>query len=172
MLRLTARLLKVLNSETEPSQISLAFCFALISGLTPILSIHNLIVLLLALILRVNLSAFILGSLALSGVAYILDPLFHNLGMAVLTAGIFEGLWKSLYNSTIWRIEKFNNSVVMGSIIFSMVLFIPVFLVSNMLIRKYREHILGWVRKSRIAQAIRASKFYNIYSSVSGWRDN
>ena len=172
MLRLTARLLKVLNSGTEPSQISLAFCFALIAGLTPLFSLHNIIILLLALILRINLSAFILGLLAFSGVAYVLDPLFHNLGMAVLTAAIFEGLWTSLYNSTLWRIEKFNNSVVMGSLIFSLLLFIPFFLISNMLIRKYRENILEWVRKSRIVQAIRASKLYNIYSSVSGWRDN
>ena len=61
MLRTIAKLLKVLNSETEPGQISLGFCFALVAGLTPIWSLHNVFVLLLVLLLRVNLSAFLLG---------------------------------------------------------------------------------------------------------------
>ena len=61
MLRAIAKLLKALNSESNPVQISLAFCFALIAGFTPLLSLHNLLVLFLVLILRVNLSAFILG---------------------------------------------------------------------------------------------------------------
>jgi uncharacterized protein (TIGR03546 family) len=172
MLRLISRLLKVLNSETEPSQISLALGFAMIAGFTPILSLHNIVVLFLVVTLRVNLSAFILGLSLFSGIAYLLDPLFNTLGLTVLTAGKLENLWTALYNSPVWRMEKFNNSIVMGSIIVSLVLFIPVFLISNLLIRKYREYILEWVQKSRIAQVIRASKFYSVYRSVSGWRES
>ena len=44
-MRLILKLIKVLNSETEPSQISLGLCFGLIAGLTPVLSPHNIIVL-------------------------------------------------------------------------------------------------------------------------------
>ena len=44
MLRLIARFLKVLNSETNPGQISLGFYFAMVAGLTPLLSLHNLVV--------------------------------------------------------------------------------------------------------------------------------
>ncbi|MFM8550831.1 MAG: DUF2062 domain-containing protein [Nitrospiraceae bacterium] len=53
-----ARLLAVLNSETHPGQISLGFCFAMLAGFTPFLSLHNLLVLLCVLVLRVNLSPF------------------------------------------------------------------------------------------------------------------
>jgi hypothetical protein len=57
----------------------------------------------------------------------------------------------------------------MGSFAFAVVFFVPLFLLSNVLIRKYREHVLSWVRKTRIMQIITASKFYGIYQKVSGW---
>ncbi len=169
MVRTVAKLLRVLNSETEPGQISLGFCFALVAGLTPLWSLHNLVVLLLVLILRVNLSAFLLGLLFFSGLAYLLDPLFHRLGLALLTAGSLEGLWTSLYNTTLWRLERFNNSIVMGSLVFSLVVFVPFYLLSNMLIRRYRAHVLSWVQKTRLMQMFRASKLYNAYHSISGF---
>ncbi len=169
MVRTVAKLLRVLNSETEPGQISLGFCFALVAGLTPLWSLHNLVVLLLVLILRVNLSAFLLGLLFFSGLAYLLDPLFHRLGLALLTAGSLEGLWTSLYNTTLWRLERFNNSIVMGSLVFSLVVFVPFYLLSNMLIRRYRAHVLSWVQKTRLMQMFRASKLYNAYQTISGF---
>lgn len=167
MLRLIAKFIKILNSETEPSQISLAFCFSMIMGFTPILSLHNLFVLLLALILKVNLSAFILGTIIFSGMAYLIDPLFHWIGFTVLTTSSLKGIWTIFYNSTLWRLERFNNSILMGSLIFSLFLFVPLYLFTNYLIKKYREELLSWVRKTRLMQILKANKFFKIYSSVS-----
>ena len=169
MLRMIAKVLKVLNSETDPGQISLALCFAMIIGLTPFLSLHNLLVVFLVLLLRVNLSAFILGWGFFSGVAYLLDPLFSWIGLKVLTAYILEGFWTALYDITFCRLAKFNNSIVMGSLLFSLIFFIPIFLLSNMLIRRYREHVLSWVRKTRIMRALKANRLYTLYQAASGW---
>jgi uncharacterized protein (TIGR03546 family) len=171
MISTIAKILKVLNSETAPGQISLALCFALIVGLTPLYSLHNLLVLLLILFLRVNLSTFIVGWIFFSGIAYILDPIFHRIGLALLTTASMEGLWTSLYNITIFRFLKFNNSIVMGSVLFSLVFFLPVYFLSNILISKYRDHILAWVRKTRLMQLLKGSKLFQAYETVSGWRE-
>ncbi|GJL69388.1 MAG: hypothetical protein NPIRA06_20230 [Nitrospirales bacterium] len=170
MIKLLARLLRVLNSETEPGQLSLGLCFAMIVGLTPLLSLHNLFVLLLVFILRVNLSAFLLGLALFTGMAYLLEPLFHLLGLTVLTAPSLEGFWTSLYQSVWWRLEHFNNSIVMGSLVFSVSMFVPVLLLSNILIRRYRQHVLVWVQKTRIMQMFKASKLYQTYETFSSWR--
>jgi uncharacterized protein (TIGR03546 family) len=169
MLTIVAKIFKTLNSETEPFQISLALCLAMIAGLTPLWNLHNLIVLLLVLILRVNLTTFILAWLGFSGIAYLLDPVLHAFGFHILTADALRGVWTSLYNSTLWRLSNYNNTLLMGSLIMSLGLFVPLFFLSNIFIRKYREHILAWVMKSRIVQALKASKFYGIYQSVSDW---
>ena len=169
MIRTVAKILKVLNSETDPGQISLALCLAMVAGFTPFVSVHNLLVLFLVLILRVNLSTFLLGLAAFSGLAYLLDPLFHRLGLAVLTANSLEGFWTSLYNSTFWRLTRFNNSILMGSFLFSILFFLPLYFLANYLIHQYRVQLLGWVRKTRIMHAFTASKFFSIYQSASGW---
>ena len=169
MLKMIAKVLKVLNSDADPSQISLALGFSLVSGLLPFLSPLNLLVLLVVFLLRVNLSAYFLGTALFAGIAHLLDPLLHPIGLALLTAAPLEGLWTVLYNSTLWRIQRFNNSVVMGGLVFGVLCFVPLVLLSNVLVRKYREHVLAWVRKTKLMQAITASKFYDIYSRVSGW---
>jgi hypothetical protein len=38
-----------------------------------------------------------------------------------------------LYQSTLWRLQRFNNSVVMGGIVASFLLFVPFFFFSNYL---------------------------------------
>ncbi len=159
MIRTVYKLVRIISSETEPGQISLGFAFALIAGFTPLVSLHNLLVLFLILVLRVNLSAFLFGLAFFSGVAYLLDPLFHRIGLAVLTAGSLEGLWTALYNSTIWRLERFNNSIVMGSLIVSVLLFVPFYLVSNQLILKYREHFLAWVQKTKLIHVLNIMRY-------------
>lgn len=171
MIRLIAKTLKILNSETEPGQISLGIAFGMVAGITPLMSLHNLLVLLLVCMLRVNISTFILSTTVFTGIAYAVDPLSHAVGLAVLQAGSLEGLFTSMYNNVLFRIEHFNNTIVMGSLVIAVVLFVPVLLLGNVLIRKYREHILAWVMKSNLMKAFTASRFYGIYQKVSGWRD-
>ncbi|MFW5902183.1 MAG: TIGR03546 family protein [Thermodesulfobacteriota bacterium] len=170
MLTLLAKLIKVLNAEAAPGQISAALCLSMIFAFMPFLTLQHLLLLLLALVLRINLTGFILGWLVFSGIAFLLDPLFHSLGMAVLTADALSGLWSGLYESGILRLTRFNNSIVMGGLITALVLALPVYFASNALIRRYRAHVMTWIQKTRIAQMIKGSRLYSVYQSISGWR--
>jgi len=169
MLRLIAKILKVLNSEGDPWQISLAAALGMVAGLTPLWSLHNIIIVFLALVLRVNLSTFI-GALAVfSGIAYAIDPVFHSVGLAVLTSEGLKETWTAMYQSPLWLLERFNNTIVMGSLLCSLAAFIPFFFLMQLFVRKYREHVLVWVKKTRIMRMFQASKIYSIYQRVSGW---
>ncbi len=170
MLRLIARLLKVLNSESEPAQISLAVCLSMIVGFTPTYSLHNIFILLIVLLLRVNLSAFILGYVLFSALGYILDPIFNLIGLKLLTSTALRGLWEWMYSSTILRVERFNNTIVMGGLVVSLLLFLPLYKVINMGILKYRKYALEWIQKTRLAKIIKASKFFQVYRSISRLR--
>ncbi|MDH3973957.1 MAG: TIGR03546 family protein [Deltaproteobacteria bacterium] len=172
MLSIFAKLLSILNSETAAWQISLAFSFAMVAGLTPVAGIHNLFVLFLILILRVNLSSFIFGLVIFSGLSFILDPLFHHLGSAILAAASLQDLWTSLYNNPFMRLTRFNNTIVMGSLALSLFLFIPLFFLFNFLIKKYRETILEKIRNTKVMQLFKASKFYKVYEKVSYLRSS
>lgn len=169
MIDIIARLMKVLNSETAAGQLSLAACFAMVMGFTPLWSLHNLLVLLLVCTIRVNLSMFIVSWGVFSAIAYLLDPLFHTIGLAVLTVESLKGLWTEFYGNVWFRLDGLNNSITMGSLITSLLLFVPVLLLLNFAIRNYRDHLLAWIKKTRIAQVLGASRLYKAYQTVSGW---
>ena len=59
VLEFLTKLIKILRSEISPNQISWGFVFGMILGLTPIMSLHNLIVVILIIILKVNLATAI-----------------------------------------------------------------------------------------------------------------
>jgi uncharacterized protein (TIGR03546 family) len=166
-MRTILKLIKALNSETDPLQISLGLCFGLVAGLTPLLSLHNLVVLLLVLLLRVNISSFITATLFFSGVAWAIDPLMSRIGLALLGADALEGLFTSFYNITVMRLSRFNNSIVMGSLALSLALFVPALFVFMFLIRQYRERIMTFVNRLKVVQALKASKFYRMYDALS-----
>ena len=169
MFNMIARLIKVLNSETEPGQISLAACFAMIMGFTPLWSLHNWLILLLVFIVRVNLSTFIVAWGVFSAIAYLLDPFFHAIGLSILSAESLKSVCTALYTNIWFRLDGINNSITMGSLIISLVFFLPVLFLLNFAIHKYRDHLLAWIKKTRIAQMLGASKLYQSYQAVSGW---
>lgn len=171
MLGILARILKVLNSETAPAQIAAAVLLALFMGLSPLGSPHNLFLLLLVLVLRVNLSLFLVSLALFSGIAWLLDPLAHTLGLALLQAGALEGLWTTMYNTGFWRFLGFNNTLVMGQLVMALALAVPVFFGVTFLVRNYRDHMLEYIQKSRLMMMLKGnkwgSKFYAIYTSLN-----
>lgn len=165
MLGQITKLIKAFNSDVAPEQISLGIAFAMIVGFTPLWSLHNLLVLLLVMVLRVNGAAFMAGFALFSLVGYLLDPLFHRLGYFLLKLDALNGLWVMLYNSTLWRIENFNNTIVMGSLVFSMVFFVPVYLGSIWLINNYRDHIMAWINKLKLTRFLKIQNWATKISS-------
>jgi hypothetical protein len=55
----------------------------------------------------------------------------------------------------------------MGGIVCAVICLVPMVFVVNMLIRKYRDHVLVWVKKTRLMQFFLASKLYAIYEKIS-----
>ena len=133
--------LKLLNSEQAPHQLSLGFGFAMIVGFTPTVSLHNLVILFLLLILRTNISAFLLGWALFSLLGLLLDPLFHPLGHSLLSQNGLQEFWTGMYNNSFWRIAHFNNTILLGSVLISVLAFMPLFFLSNYLIKLYRVRL-------------------------------
>ena len=172
MITLLAKLLKVLNAEADPGQISAALCLAMFFAFMPLMTLQHLVLIFLVLVLRVNITGFILGWMVFSAVAFIIDPLLHAVGMTVLSAGALEGFWSTLYDSGFWRLTGFNNTIVMGGFVTALVLVVPLYFLFNFLIRRYRQHFLAWIQKTRLAQMVKGSRIYAAYQTVSGWRSS
>ena len=163
-LKLLQSLISTLNSEGTPRQIAAGFALGAALGLTPIVNVHNLLVFAAALLLNVSFGAFLLGWTIFVPLGFILDPLFHAIGLALLQAPALTGLWTALYNVPGVPLTNFDNSVVLGSFVSWVVLWLPIYFLSRWLVTRYRVHVYERLKKTRFFQAVGASKLYNYYT--------
>lgn len=167
IMRYFAKLLKALASEASPGQIAGGIILGMIIGLTPIFSLHNLFIVILILVLKVNIGMAFLSFAIFSGVAYMADPLFHSFGVWLLELESMQQTWTNMYNNEWWALTKFYNTVVIGSFATAAVLSIPAFPLFKYGVLQYRKHIHAKVQKWKVVQAFKSTKFYTVYQTVT-----
>ena len=168
MFTLLAKILSVLNSDAAPNQIATAVALAMVAGFNPILSLAGLLILILIISLRVNLATFFALFAVFGVLSLALGPLFALVGENLLTQASLQSFWTQLYQSYWFRLSALNNTHVMGSLLVSLVLYLPVFLIAKWAIVKYRAAFKAFVEKFKVIQSLKASKFYRIYETVHG----
>ena len=161
-----AKFLKAMNSNSHPLQIGLAMAFGMVWGLTPLMSPHNLFILLLMLLLKLNFSAFTLGWTIFTGLAYLLDPVFHQLGLFILESEALKSTFTQMYNDWFWRWLDFSNTVVMGSVVFCLISLLPVALLMTWLVTLYRRKLLGFIDKFKIVKLLKSTKIWTLYKRL------
>jgi uncharacterized protein (TIGR03546 family) len=164
LLKLLQSLIKTLHSEGTPCQIAAGIALGAALGLTPLMNLHNLVILGALAVFNVSFGAGLLGWALFVPVGFLLDPIFDGIGRALLLEmPALRPLWTSWYNMPILPYTNFNNTVVLGSVVGWMVLAIPIFFLARLGVLRYRATIGERVQRSRFYQAITASKAYNVY---------
>ncbi len=163
-LKLIKKFIRILNADATPGQIAGGIALGSIIGLTPFWTIHNLVILILIVIIKVNFtSAFF--SIAIFGmIGWLLDPLANRLGYYLLVkAEGLRPLWTYLYNIPVAPLTRFNNTLVLGTFLISLLLFIPLLLLTRKGVQYYRLKLKARLEKMRFLQILKASKLYSWY---------
>jgi len=163
LLKLLQSIFSTLHSEGSPRQVAAGLALGAALGLTPLVSLHNLLVFALLCLLNVSFGGGMLGWALFMPVGFLLDPLFHRIGLLLLELPALRPLWTSWYNAPIVPYTNFNNSVVLGSVLVWLGLLGPIYLLGRAGVGRYREHYAPLVEQSRLYRLITATKLYNIY---------
>lgn len=164
MLTYFVKVFKVINSEQSPGQIAAAISFACIVGLTPLLSLHNLLVLLIVLWFRVNLTIFFVAWPLFSLFGLMLATPAQSLGGSILQAEALLPMWESFYNTLIGRWSNFYYTGLIGSLVIAIPLAIICYPISKLLIVQYRAKWMSKLEKYKVFQILKTSKFWQLYS--------
>ena len=162
-LKLLQSMIKALNSEGRPGQVAAGIALGACLGLSPLLNIHNLVIVLIAMFVNVSLAGFSLGWSLFLPVGFLLDPLFDVIGEALLSAPGLAPLWTWCANTPIVSLTNYNNTIVLGSVVFWIVAWLPIFFAAKYGITRYRAHIYERLKKTRAFQAVQASNLYRVY---------
>jgi len=164
-IKILKKIIKALGSESSPNQLALGFAFGMILGLTPFWSVHNLLLLFILVLVKINLSSVLLGTLVFGLIAPLFDNMFHSIGLVFLQCEILNGLWQVLYASTFFVIAKFNNTIVMGSLVSSIILFVPVFFGFKVFSIFYKNTLYPKIEKWKITKVLKGSKLFSLLST-------
>lgn len=163
LLSLLQSMVKALNSEGRPGQVAAGIALGACLGLTPLMNLHNLVVVLLAMILSVSLAGFSLGFTVFVPIGFLLDPVFDLIGTKLLAAPSLAPMWTAFANTPIVSLTNFNNSVVLGSIVFWILGFVPIYFLAKWGVTRYRETLYQRLIKTKVFQAVKASYAFKVY---------
>jgi len=163
LIKLIQSLFGALHSEGTPGQLAAGIVLGSFLGLTPLLNLHNTLVFALLVLLNVSFAGGMLGWALFIPIGFLLDPLFDWIGHSLLLAPSLRELWTSCYNTPIVPLTNFNNTVVLGSLVFAGLFAVPLFVATRLAVIRYRATIGERVRQSRWYRAVMASKVYNVY---------
>src|SRR5207237_1960721 len=85
ILKFLQSLLKTLHSEGTPGQIAGGIALGAALGLTPLMNLHNAVVIVLLCMINVSFASGLLGMAIFTPIGFILDPIFDRFGHWNLT---------------------------------------------------------------------------------------
>lgn len=159
--------LKLLNSDTDTNPLATGLSLGLVLGFAPFLSIQTLLVIFFIFIFRVQIGAAFLSAFFFKFVAYCFDYPAHILGKAVLENDSLRPLFVSMYNMPLVPMTRFNNSIVMGSMLVSILLLPLAFVGFKAAILKYRATVVARFKDTKLWKAFAATKVYEWYSKYN-----
>jgi uncharacterized protein (TIGR03546 family) len=163
LLKQIFNLIRLLHSENGTTQIAWGLTLGTFLGFSPFFSLQTFLILIVLLIFRVQFGAAFLSAFFFKFVAFLIDPIADILGRYVLEAVTVRDLWTTLYNIPLVPYTRFNNSIVMGSFFFALLISPFMYWGFQYLIRKYRDHVVKRFENSKAWKAFKASKFYVWY---------
>lgn len=170
-LQILSKFIKILREGQTPRQVAGGFALGSIVGLSPSLTLQGLCIWVIIFVLDVNLSAAFLGFTLFALIAYLLDPLFHQLGyMLLVQIDSLQDIWTVLYNAPLAPLTRFNNTLVLGSLVAALVFSPAVYFGMKRFVIAYRTHLLSKIEKWKVYRVISKSSIVRWYQKLRDLR--
>ena len=156
-------LFRALNSDGTPGQVAMGMALGLAFGLTPLLSLHNVLVLVVAMMTTVSFPGVFLGWAVAVPLGFMFDPIFDRVGMALLMNDSLAPFFVWVVNTPGVALSRLNNTIVLGSLFVWLIALIPSYFLFRVLVDRYRAHVYARVQQWKVVQVLKTSKVYSFY---------
>lgn len=172
-----ARIIASLNANRRAGEIAAGVAMGVLLALMPGMNLLWLVIFLATVFLKLNLGVELLILAVLKPLAPLADPWLHSLGLTLLTMGGLQEFFTALYNVPLLPFSRFNNTVVMGALVAGILAWVPLFLLTRVVVRIYRKRIHPRLAESKVVQAFQripivsklinlTRRFQRIYAAV------
>ena len=154
MLKYILKLFKALNSNSHPGEIAHAICLGLLLGFLPKGNLLWILAFIFIFFVRINKGAWFLMILVASLLTDVLDPFFDTVGWYVLHLPSLTPVFSTLLEIPFVGFTQFNNTIVMGSLVVGLGVYIPVYILSRILIMVWRKFAVPVISQSKLVKAL------------------
>ena len=154
MIAPVVKLFKALNTNSHPGEIAHAASIGILLGLVPKDNALWYILFVFFLFVRIHKGTLVLSILLGTLIAPFFDPLFDELGYTVLTFEAFKPAYGNLLELPFVAFTKFNNTIVAGSVTASLILYIPVYILTRFLVFIWRKFVAPALSQNKLVQVL------------------
>ncbi|GMO45626.1 MAG: hypothetical protein Ta2G_00560 [Termitinemataceae bacterium] len=154
MIKEIAKLLIALNGNVKKTQIAAGFSWGLLLGLLPAGNAFWIVLFVLSLFFKHNQGAKIFVMAIIKLAAPLSAVLLDKLGWAVLHIDALQPLFTAMYNMPFVPFTKFYNTLVAGGFVAGLVLWLPLFVCTVLLIPVYRNTIFPKFVNSKVYKTV------------------
>lgn len=155
MLTPLIRFFQALSNNTSPGQIAHGFALGMILGFLPKDNALWILIFVFAFFLRIQRGVFSFSVIIGALIAPFLDPYFDYVGYYILADARLEDLFRKMVNIPFVAFTKFNNTIVMGSFVCGVALYIPLYIISRIFTFVWRRYVARYARKLGFLTALK-----------------
>lgn len=168
MLKPLITLINALSSNTHPGAIAHAFACGMLLGFMPKENLLWIILFVFILFMRIQRATYTLSLIVGALLAALLDPFFHTVDCWILSLDSMEDFYAYLLDIPFVAFTKFNNSVVMGSLVCGIIAYIPFYLFGRLFVWLWRKYLAEGVRRLKVVRVIKQIPLIQKLSSLTG----
>lgn len=140
----------VFTGGGSPQAIAFGCAMGMMVGLLPKGNLTAAAISMFVLATQANLAAAALSGTFFTWASIWTDPLAHRLGSSILTLPTWQKSFARLYELPLMPWTALNNTVVLGSLVLSLVLFYPVYRLTWLLFNRHHAPITEKLQEYRI----------------------
>ena len=141
MIKYVTSFFKSINANAHPGDIAHAVALGLFLAILPKNNLTFTFLFFLSIFIRINKGAFFISFILFGFVTPFMDVLINNIGFWAVQLSFLRPIFIALENIPFVALFKLSNTMVLGGIIWGLILYIPVYILTRIIIAKYRKYM-------------------------------
>lgn len=141
MIKYVTSFFRAINANAHPGDIAHAVALGLFLAILPKNNLTFTFLFFLSIFIRINKGAFFISFILFGFVTPFIDVLINNIGFWAVQLSFLRPIFIALENIPFVALFKLSNTMVLGGIIWGLILYIPVYILTRIIIAKYRKYM-------------------------------
>ncbi|UTC87637.1 DUF2062 domain-containing protein [Treponema denticola] len=141
MIKYVTSFFRAINANAHPGDIAHAVALGLFLAILPKNNLTFTFLFFLSIFIRINKGAFFISFILFGFVTPFMDIIINNIGFWAVQLSFLSPIFIALENIPFVALFKLSNTMVLGGIIWGLILYIPVYILTRIIIAKYRKYM-------------------------------